>query len=298
MDSLINIELKILRLFKHLCKLEIEGKKHSTKYKNILIDLKNKIKQEELLLKTPEICNITEEKYNEILANASMIDEAIEIRIMARLTGILVKNIGDDADIQEVTISDKIMEEVQNNILLFNAKFLYEFIEKESDEFYRTQLLLEFYDLCYVEPRVGTLLLEDSFELRDDYFRSCYFVADFLGVSRNDAQNLIDESCAELLSLNAISDLFSEKQSVVTNDKKYDFITLLCMTKAIRTIMSEEGFIRYQISSLISIAENNLLTHPNYDLVIRLLSDETKHEEATTITFGKPLRKTKEKDTE
>jgi len=290
MNILINIELKILTLFKKLFQLEIEGKKNTSEYQNILTDLKKKIKQEEEILKTPEINNITEEKYNQIIEKASIIDENIGIRIMARLTGILVKNISEEFGQTTATATDKITEEVQTNIMLFYIKFLHEYAEKEQDETFRINLLLEFYNSCYDEPRVGTLLLEDSFEIRDDYFKSCYFVADLLGENRNNTQKLIDESCVEILKENLIKDLLFNEQSLNLNNKKYNFISNSCLIKAIRTIMSEECFIAFKDALLKIMNKNNFSTHANYNLVTYLLSDETKPTQVTTVTFGKPLK--------
>lgn len=295
MNNLIKIELNILKLYKLLLKLDIKRQKNNIKYKNILSELKKLIKQEEELLESPKISNISEEEYEEIIENASLIDEAVGIRIMTRLTGILIKNMCEQAGERVCVIADKITEEVQTNIMLFYIKYLYELIKKEKDELFRIHLLAEFYDSCYIEPRVGNLLLDDYFEVRDDYFKSCYFAADLFGINRNDVQKLVDESCLEFLLPQIIENLFVKDNSINIICDRNKFGTLSCMVKAVRTIMSEDAFDGIDDLLLTNITAINLCRHPNYNLFLRLLSDETKPEKVTTITYGKPLRKIKDK---
>ena len=60
-------------------------------------------------------------------------------------------------------------------------------------------------------------------------------------------------------------------------------------------IMSEKQFECYKNTFFESLNTNELLAHPNYNLIFRLFGDETKPETVTTITFGQPLKKIKEK---
>lgn len=289
MNGLINLETKILALYRRLCVLEIKGQKNTKKYYNILSDLKKKLNDEKKLLTALDFRNISDEKIIVSLETAKQIDESIEARMMTIFADFIIKDISENSGVNEININDKIVQEAHTNIFMFSAKFLYELIQKEQNEILRNQMTLNFYELCYLQPRLGCILLADSFEVRDEYFKSCYFIADLLNVDRKKVQELIDEECAKML-FNELGSLFYDEKCSNPNYLELNRNLTLCNFKAMQVVFSEEGYIKAKNSYLHSLEEYDLTHHINYEFVTNLFCNENKQKDkVATITFGKPL---------
>ena len=173
--------------------------------------------------------------------------------------------------------------------MMFTAKYLSDLIQTEQDANAKKMVTINFYDLCYIQPRLGALLLEDSFEIRDDYFKSCYFVADLLKVDRNSAQELIDNYCAELC-FRALGKLFYEEANINSETREVYLRLFSCDINSILIMLSDNGFERTKNAFLNSAEEKQLTSHINYEYVVNLFEQFNKSQDkVATITFGKPL---------
>jgi len=289
MNGLINLEIKILALYHRLCLLELKGLKDSQKYHNILDDLKKKLNQEAEFLKRVDFSSVNFDKLIEKVESSTGNEEAIQIRIMALLTGPIINNMCKEADATTLEIDDKILEEAQTNMAMFTAKYLSDAIKEEQDENIKKIMIINFYDLCYIQPRLGALLLEDSFEMRDKYFKSCYFVADIFHVNRNDAEKAIDTYCSELC-LEELNKLFSKTDNMDYETKKIGLKISSCDIKAIFAVLSDEGFSKTKEAFEEMCEEQQFTSHPDYEFVANLFEQFKKSQpKVATITFGKPL---------
>lgn len=289
MNGLINLEIKILNLYHRLCLLELSGLKDGQKYRNILDDLKEKLNQEADLLKSFDFSTFDIDQFLESLESTPENGEAIEIRILTLLTSPVINDMCKEADATSLEIDDKILEEAQTNMAMFNAKYLSNAIKEEQDENVKKALTIGFYDLCYIQPRLGALLLEDFFEMRDEYFKSCYFIADIFHINRKDAEKTIDTYCSELC-LERLNKLFSEAGNLNYERKQIYLKNLSCIIKAIFTILSDEGFSKTKEAFETIFEEQQLASPQDYAFIANLFEQFNKSQaKVATITFGKPL---------
>jgi len=289
MNGLIKLEARILVLYRRLCSLEIKGEKGTKKYFNILEDLKKKLKEEECLLKSLNLGSLSFNKLQSGLEISSKIDKSIESRILSRLADGTIKEISEKIGSKVVEDYDKILKEIHINVDMFTAKFLNELIQNENNAVLKEKMISSFYEFCYLQPRLGSLLLEDSFEMKDECFKSCYFVADVLGLRRDKCQNLIDDSCVELL-VQEFGRLFYNREYENQSDLDLHYNLVTCTFKALSVMLSDDGYERAKKAMFHSMDENKLLNNMHYDFVCGLFSEKNRpKEKIVTMTFGKPL---------
>lgn len=174
---------------------------------------------------------------------------------------------------------------------MLTAKYMQDLVRAEENELNKNKIISCFYEFCYLYPSLRFSLLRDDFEIKDEVFKSCYFVADILNIDRNNAQQIIDDYCAEIL-FQQFASLFYEKDCQNIESQESNCALVYCLILAHEAMLSEKGFKNVKNAILHTIDEEDLGSHPNYNFVINLLQERTKEKtKINTISFGTPLNK-------
>lgn len=290
MNGLLKLEVKILAIYRRLALLEIDGQKGTTKYNNILEDLRKKLKKEEELLHNLDLLSINPQKLEGALNVAGEIDESIQTRIMMLAATPAMNELLKNTENEEAGIYDKIREETQANISLFTIKLVKDKSMDVNYEKYRAQLISSFYEMCYLHPAISIRLIDNAFEIGNNFVKSSYLVGDVNNVDRKTTKQIVDEYCTELL-LPTIGRLFHNERYTSSDQKELHLLLFSCTVKAIEMMLSDLGLEKAKYAVLKKIEDENLASHPNYEYLINLLFDPNRpREEVPTVTFGKPLK--------